>query len=95
MDIEAQKNPVPQLDLDNGKPSIIWKYCQNPPSRECLWLCYSEHGKVRAKDVPISDDIGATFDLRQLLRRCGWSKQISMYSVVEIREVEVSNCTSP
>lgn len=93
MDIEAQCQPFLQHNIE-GKPALIHDYCaeaQADGRDSCIWICFQEQNKTRAKDVVINPDCDV-FDFSQLLKHCGWWRRLSMYSVVGIRLVEV--CTT-
>lgn len=90
MSIKAYSNPSDVAKKD-GKPSIVSGYCASAQASGhygCLWICFQEHNKIRAKDVSIDLDAD-TFDFSQLTKCCGWWRRCSMYSVVGIRQVEV------
>jgi len=92
-DPEAQEENIPLKTFSEyGKPSMISDYCNKEraaSATSCLWVCFEEHGLIRARDIEIKDD-AKTFDLRDVLRHRAWWKRYSMYSIVDVQEVEVS-----
>lgn len=96
MDLEAQQfNPyVPRSAI--GKPSIISSYFVDAQREEgtagvisCVWICFEERGRICAKDIKINSD-ATKVCIHEIARNCSWWRRVSMFSVVDVKEAEVS-----
>lgn len=91
MDLEAQENPLLGDWRDEGRPSRIASYCkdaQRQGGTTCLWICFKEHGRMRAKDIQFKEN-ETSFQFRDILKSCGWWRRFAIYSIVDVGEVQV------
>lgn len=96
MDLEASRFDPFHPRPANGETSIVSSYYLNAQGGEsaagpvsCVWICFEERGRIRAKDVRFNSD-ATKVCVHEIARNCGWWRRVAMFSVVDIEEAEVS-----